>query len=72
MLLVDEQRERLAAFMKQITDQFASTSDLRCLYVASEQPKAALRVRTLARLAALPVSDIEKGRLKKDSRGVAA
>ena len=39
-------------FMKQITDQFAAGGELRCLYIASELPKAALRLRTLSRLAA--------------------
>ena len=67
MLLVDENKERLFSFLKQVTDQFASGSTMRCLYVASQLPKAALRVRTLSRLAAVPTRDIEKGRLKKDS-----
>ncbi len=67
MLLMDEDSQRLANFMKQVTDQFASASSLRCLYFANELPKAALRLRTLARLAAVPISDLERGRLKKDS-----
>ncbi len=67
MLFVDENKERLFSFLKQVTDQFASGSTMRCLYVASQLPKAALRVRTLSRLAAVPTRDIEKGRLKKDS-----
>ncbi len=67
MLLVDEDRERIVSFLKQVTDQMAASGAVRCLYLASEQPKAALRLRTLARLAAVPVTDIEKGRLKKDS-----
>jgi hypothetical protein len=67
MLLVDENRERLFTFMKQITDQFASGGDLRCLYIASELPKSALRLRTLARLAGVSIHELEKGRVKKDS-----
>jgi replicative DNA helicase len=67
MLLVDEDRERIVNFLKQVTDQMASSGSVRCLFLASEQPKATLRLRTLARLAAVPVVDIEKGRLKKDS-----
>jgi replicative DNA helicase len=67
MLLVDEDRERIVNFLKQVTDQMAASSPVRCLFLASEQPKAMLRLRTLARLAGVPVADIEKGRLKKDS-----
>jgi hypothetical protein len=67
MLLVDEDRERVVSFLKQVTDQMAASGSVRCLFLASEQPKSALRLRTLARLAAVPVVDIEKGRLKKDS-----
>jgi hypothetical protein len=67
MLLVDEDRERLVNFLKQVTDQMAASGSVRCLFLASEQPKSTLRLRTLARLAAVPVVDIEKGRLKKDS-----
>jgi hypothetical protein len=67
MLLVDEDRERVVNFLKQVTDQMAASGSVRCLFLASEQPKATLRLRTLARLAAVPVADIEKGRLKKDS-----
>ena len=67
MLLMDDDSQRLANFMKQVTDQFASASSLRCLYFANELPKAGLRLRTLARLAAVPISDLERGRLKKDS-----
>ena len=67
MLLVDEDRERVVNFLKQVTDQMAASGAFRCLFLASEQPKATLRLRTLARLAAVPVAGIEKGRLKKDS-----
>ncbi|GMR22871.1 MAG: hypothetical protein BMS9Abin37_1249 [Acidobacteriota bacterium] len=67
MLLVDEDRVRLFNFMKQITDQFASGGELRCLYVASELPKSALRLRTLSRLAGVSLQELEKGRVKKDS-----
>ena len=67
MLLVDEDRERLFNFMKQITDQFASGGELRCLYIASELPKSALRLRTLSRLAGVSLQELEKGRVKKDS-----
>ncbi len=67
MLLVDEDRDRMVSFLKQVTDQMAASGAVRCLFLASEQPKTALRLRTLARLAAVPVTDIEKGRLKKDS-----
>ena len=49
MLLMDDDSQRLANFMKQVTDQFASASSLRCLYFANELPKAGLRLRTLAR-----------------------
>lgn len=67
MLLVDEDRERLFNFMKQITDQFAGGGELRCLYIASELPKLALRLRTLSRLAGVSLKELEKGRVKKDS-----
>jgi hypothetical protein len=67
MLLVDEDRERVVNFLKQVTDQMAASGSVRCLFLASEQTKSTLRLRTLARLAAVPVMDIEKGRLKKDS-----
>ena len=67
MLLMDEDSQRRVNFMKQVTDQFASGSTFRCLYFANELPKAVLRLRTLARLAAVPISDLERGRLKKDS-----
>ena len=67
MLLVDENRERLFNFMKQITDQFAQGGELYCLYIASELPKTALRLRTLSRLAGVSLQELEKGRVKKDS-----
>lgn len=67
MLLVDEDRERVVNFLKQVTDQMATSGSIRCLFLASEQPKTALRLRTLARLAGVPVGDLERGRLKKDS-----
>ena len=67
MLLVDEDRVRLFNFMKQITDQFASGGEVRCLYIASELPKSALRLRTLSRLAGVSLQELEKGRVKKDS-----
>jgi hypothetical protein len=67
MVLVDESQDRLFSFLKQLTDQIASKGEMRCLYLASRLTKAELRVRTLARLAAVSVADLEKGRLKKDS-----
>jgi hypothetical protein len=67
MLLVDEDRERVVNFLKQVTDQMAASGAVRCLFLASEHPKATLRLRTLSRLAGVPVADLEKGRLKKDS-----
>ena len=42
MLLVDEDRERMVSFLKQVTDQMAASGSIRCLFLASEQPKAAL------------------------------
>ncbi|MGH9337733.1 MAG: hypothetical protein ACRD21_28610, partial [Vicinamibacteria bacterium] len=67
MLLVDEDRGRVVDFLKQVTDQIAWASATRCLFLATELPKSALRLRTLSRLAMVPLQDIEKGRLKKDS-----
>jgi hypothetical protein len=67
MFLVDEDRERVVSFLKQVTDQMAESGSVRCLFLASEHPKATLRLRTLGRLAGVPVADIEKGRLRKDS-----
>lgn len=67
MFLVDEDRERVLSFLKQVTDQMAESGSVTCLFLASEHPKATLRLRTLGRLAGVPVVDIEKGRLRKDS-----
>lgn len=67
-ILVDEDRDRLVNFLKQLTDQIASRNAAGCLFVASELSKAALRLRTLARLAGVPAADIERGRLRKDSK----
>jgi hypothetical protein len=67
MLLVDTDRERLSAFLKQFTDQVAVRSRVPCLYLSYHLPKAAMRVRTLARLSGVAARDIEKGRLKKGS-----
>ncbi|HSF14208.1 MAG TPA: DnaB-like helicase C-terminal domain-containing protein [Vicinamibacteria bacterium] len=68
VLLSDGDNRRQADFLKQLTDQMAAGTELRCLYLAATRPKTQLRIRTLARLAAVPVDDIEKGRLKKDSQ----
>lgn len=67
MLLVDENHDRLCAFLKQLTDQVAQSSKLPCLYLSFDFTKADLRIRTLARLSGIAARDIEKGRLKKDS-----
>jgi hypothetical protein len=67
MLVIDEDRERVVSFLKQLADQVASAGAIRCLFVAAEIPKSALRLRTISRLAAVKVADLEKGRLKKDS-----
>jgi hypothetical protein len=67
LLLVDEDRQRLLDFLKQVIDQMAASGQVRSLFVASERSKAALRIRTLSRLSSVPASDIEKGRLRKDS-----
>jgi hypothetical protein len=67
MLLVDEDRERIVSFLKQVTDQMAESGSARCLFLASQHPKTTLRLRTLGRLAAVAILDIEKGRLRKDS-----
>ena len=68
MLLVDQDRDRCRGFLKQLTDQIAARSKVPCLFLSYESPKAALRIRTLSRLSGVPAKDIEKGRLKKDSR----
>jgi len=67
MLLVDTDRDRLSAFLKQLTDQVAVRSKVPCLFLSYYLPKAAMRVRTLARLSGVAARDIEKGRLKKGS-----
>jgi hypothetical protein len=67
MLLVDTDRDRMSAFLKQFTDQVAVRSKVPCLFLSYHLPKAAMRVRTLARLSAVAARDIEKGRLKKGS-----
>jgi hypothetical protein len=67
MVLVDEDRNRITSFLKQVTDQVAAAGPVRCLFLACENPKSALRLRTLARLSGVSVEDLEKGRLKKDS-----
>jgi len=67
MLLVDDDHQRRFSFLKQLVDQVANASEKRGLYLASELPKKALRLKTLARLAAVPSEVIEKGRLKRDS-----
>ncbi len=67
LLFVDGDRDRRCSFLKQLTDQVAARSKAPGLYVSFEIPKAALRIRTLARLSGVPGKDIEKGRFKKDS-----
>ena len=67
MLLIDDDRNRVVSFLKQLTDQFASSTSGRCLFVAAEMPKSVLRLRTISRLSGVPLSDLEKGRVKKDS-----
>lgn len=68
ILVLDSDSDRLCGFLKQFADQVAEQSKLSCLYLSFEHPKATLRVRTLARLSGVSAQDIEKGRLKKDSR----
>jgi hypothetical protein len=67
MLLIDQDHDRLSGFLKQLTDQIAIRSKLPCLYLSFGLSKAALRVRTLARLSGVPTREIEKGRIKKGS-----
>lgn len=67
MLVVDRDAGRLSGFLKQLTDQIASRSKVPCLYLSFSLPKAALRVRTLARLSGVPARDIERGRIRKGS-----
>jgi DnaB-like helicase C terminal domain len=66
-VLVDEDRNRITSFLKQVTDQVAAATSMRCLFLACDSAKAELRLRTIARLAEVSVEDLEKGRLKKDS-----
>lgn len=68
VLMLDTDSERLCGFLKQFADQVVEHSQLPCLYLSFERPKAALRILTLARLAGVSSQDIEKGRLKRDSR----
>jgi len=67
MVIVDEQRDRLSGFLKQLTDQIAEAARVPCLYVSFRLSKDLLRVRTLARLSGVSARDIEKGRLRKNS-----
>ncbi len=67
LVLVDEDRDRITSFLKQVTDQVAAAGPMRCLFLACDNSKSELRLRTLARLAGVSVEDLEKGRLKKDS-----
>lgn len=67
MVIVDHERDRLSAFLKQLTDQIAEGARVPCLYVSFRLSKDVLRVRTLARLSGITAKDIEKGRLKKNS-----
>jgi hypothetical protein len=67
MLAVDQDGGRLSGFLKQLTDQVAARMKVPCLYLSFNLPKAALRVRTLARLSGVPARDIERGRIKKGS-----
>ena len=67
MVLVDEERDRLSGFLKQLTDQIAEGARVPCLYVSYRLSKDVLRVRTLARLSGVAARDIEKGRLRKGS-----
>jgi replicative DNA helicase len=69
MVLADQDVDRRSAFLKQLTDQIAARSNVPCLFLSFGAPKSTLRIRTLSRLSGVPSVDIEKGRLKKDSRG---
>ncbi len=68
MVLADQDADRRSAFLKQLTDQIAARSNVPCLFLSFSTPKSTLRIRTLSRLSGVPSIDIEKGRLKKDSR----
>ena len=65
VLVVDHDQDRRCDFLKQLTDQVAERSQVPCLYVSFELPKAALRLRTLSRLARVRAVDLEKGDLKR-------
>jgi len=67
ILVVDDERDRLSGFLKQLTDQVAEGARAPCLYLSFRLSKDTLRVRTLARLSGVSARDIEKGRLKRDS-----
>ncbi len=67
VLVSDKDSNRLSGFLKQLADQIAARSQIPCLYLSFALSKAALRVRTLARLSGVPAGDIEKGRIKKGS-----
>ena len=67
MLFADENAERRSGFLKQLVDQIAARSNAPGLYLSFETSKAALRIRTLARLSGVAGKDIEKGRVRKGS-----
>ncbi len=67
MVIVDQDRDRLSGFLKQLTDQIAEGARVPCLYVSFRLSKDVLRVRTLARLSGISAKDIEKGRLRRNS-----
>jgi replicative DNA helicase len=68
VVLVDQDADRRSAFLKQLTDQIAARASVPCLFLSFCTQKSTLRIRTLSRLSGVPSIDIEKGRLKKDSR----
>ncbi len=67
LLFVDEDSDRRSSFLKQLVDQVAARSNALGLYLSFETSKAALRIRTLARLSGIAGRDIEKGRVRKGS-----
>ncbi|HEX9725154.1 MAG TPA: DnaB-like helicase C-terminal domain-containing protein [Vicinamibacteria bacterium] len=67
MVIVDQDRDRLSGFLKQLTDQIAEGARVPCLFVSYRLSKDMLRVRTLARLSGVSARDLEKGRLRKNS-----
>ena len=67
MVIVDQERDRLSGFLKQLTDQIAEGARVPCLFVSYRLSKDMLRVRTLARLSGVSAKDLEKGRLRKNS-----